>query len=72
MLDKQQIKEHMEVTDSSGRHVGTVDCVKDDQLVLTRSDSPTGTHRTLPLDEIDRIDGDKLCLKQGAQIPQGA
>lgn len=35
----QDIKEHMEVLGADGKHVGTVDCTKDDdKIVLTKSD----------------------------------
>jgi hypothetical protein len=72
MLDKQQIKEHMEVTDASGQQVGKVDSIEGEQIKLTRSDSPDGRHHFLSFDDLDRIDGDTIYLKQGAQVPQGA
>jgi hypothetical protein len=68
MLDPQQIKEHMEVADASGQHVGTVDHVDGDNVRLTRTDSPNGEHRELPLDHLDRIEDGKLYLKEAAQI----
>jgi hypothetical protein len=68
MLDRQQIKEHMEVADASGQHVGTVDHLDGDNIKLTRTDSPNGEHRELPLDHLDRIEGGKLYLKEAAQI----
>ena len=39
MTDANAIKEHMEVIGADGVHVGTVDCVKGDRIVLSKSDS---------------------------------
>ena len=39
MTDANSIREHMEVIGADGTHVGTVDCVKGDRIVLTKSDS---------------------------------
>jgi hypothetical protein len=39
MADANAIKEHMEVIGADGVHVGTVDCVKGDRIVLSKSDS---------------------------------
>lgn len=53
----QNIKEHMEVVGSDGAHVGTVDCVKEDQVILTRSDSMAGgSHHSIPCRWIERVE----------------
>ena len=39
MPDANAIREHMEVIGADGVHVGTVDCVKGDRIVLSKSDS---------------------------------
>jgi hypothetical protein len=39
MTDANAIREHMEVIGADGVHVGTVDCVKGDRIVLSKSDS---------------------------------
>ncbi len=69
MFEKLRIKEHMEVADANGQHVGTVDELDGDQIKLTKSDSDTGTHRFLLLDDVDRIDDNRVYLKESAQIP---
>ena len=69
MFEKLRIKEHMEVADAAGQHVGTVDEIDGDRIKLTRSDSDTGTHRFLMLDDVDRIDDNRVYLKQEAHIP---
>lgn len=71
MFEKLRIREHMEVTTSAGQHVGTVDEVEDDRIRLTRSDSADGAHHYLSLDDVDRIDENRVCLRQGAAIPAG-
>ena len=72
MFEKIRIKEHMEVADSRGQHVGTVDEVEDDRIKLTRSDSKDGTHHFLALDDVDRIDDNRIYLKEGTRVPIGA
>lgn len=71
MFEKLRIKEHMEVTDANGQHLGTVDDVKDDRIKLTRSDSEDNMHHYMPLDSVDRIDDNRVYLKQDATIPVG-
>ena len=57
-----RVKEHMEVTGSDGGHVGTVDCTRDDRLILTRSDEAAGgVHHLIPCAWIERVD-DKVVL----------
>jgi hypothetical protein len=72
MFEKLRIREHMEVTDHTGQHVGTIDEVKDDQIKLTRSDSSDGAHHFIAFDNVDRIEDNRVYLKQGSPIPSGA
>ena len=71
MFEKLRIKQHMEITDSNGQHVGTVDEVKDDRIKLTRTDSGDNMHHYLPVDAINRIEDNRIYLKSGTQIPAG-
>ena len=66
MFEKLRIREHMEVADAKGRHLGTVDSVEGDVITLTRSDSNDGQHHTVPFDDVDKIDDNRVYLKQGA------
>lgn len=68
MFEKLRIKEHMEVTDASGRHLGTVDSVDGDTIKLTRSDSTDGQHHYLSFDDLDRIEDNRAWLKAGANL----
>ncbi|HEY0164129.1 MAG TPA: DUF2171 domain-containing protein [Sphingomicrobium sp.] len=58
-----QVREHMDVVGSDGEHVGTIDKVAGDRIILTKSDEAAGgVHHSLSCSDIDRIDGDKLVL----------
>ncbi|MCJ2188076.1 DUF2171 domain-containing protein [Novosphingobium beihaiensis] len=72
MFEKLRIHEHMEVATSGGQHVGTVDEVKDDQIKLTRSDSSDGAHHYVALDNVEKIDDNRVYLKEGTPVPMGA
>ncbi len=70
MFEKLRIKEHMEVADCNGRHVGTVDEVEDETIKLTRSDSADKMHHFVALDDVEKIDDGRIYLKQTARIPE--
>lgn len=72
MFEKLRIREHMEVTDINGQHVGTVDDVKDDQIKLTRTDSSDGAHHFIALDQVEKIADNRVYLKAGTPVPMGA
>jgi hypothetical protein len=59
-----QIREHMEVIDADGQHVGTVDALEGDRIKLTKSDSTQHEHRYLPVDQVQGIEGGKIRLNQ--------
>ena len=71
MFEKLRIKEHMEIVDSRGLHVGTVDEVDGDNIKLTKTDSADQIHHFLSLNDLDRIDDNRVYLKEGARIPEG-
>ena len=71
MLEKIRIKEHMEVANSEGLHVGTVDEVDGDKIKLTKSDSADDMHHFLMVDDVEKIDDNRVYLKQDARIPEG-
>ena len=57
-----QVREQMEVTGADGGHVGTVDTVRDERIILTRSDPEAGgVHHSIPCGWIERVD-DKVVL----------
>ena len=71
MFEKFRIKEHMEVSDFAGQHVGTVDEVDGDRIKLTRTDSSDGAHHFLQMEQVDKIDDNRIYLKEGTPIPAG-
>jgi hypothetical protein len=68
MAKVQDIKEHMEVIGSDGKHVGTVDYVEgSDKIKLTKSDPQSGgQHHLIPLQLVQRVD-DKVHLAKPAR-----
>lgn len=62
-----QVREHMEVTGSDGSHVGTVDEIRGERIVLTRNDQEAGgVHHSIPCGWIERVD-DKVVLNIDAE-----
>jgi hypothetical protein len=58
-----RIREHMEVVGSDDKHVGSVDKVAGDRIILTRSDPESGgVHHSLSCSDIDRVEGDRVIL----------
>ena len=58
-----QIREHMDVVGNDDEHVGKVDRVAGDRLILAKSDSESGgAHHSLSCADIDRIEGDRVIL----------
>lgn len=52
-----RVTEHMEVLGSDGEHVGTVDKVRGDRILLTKSDADAGgRHHSIPSRWIDSVD----------------
>lgn len=70
MFEKWRIKEHMEVADASGQHIGTVDSVDDGRIKLTRSDSADASHHYIDLDLVERIDDNRVYIKAGGTAEQ--
>ena len=68
MAKAQDIKEHMEVLGSDGKHIGTVDHVEGaDKIKLTKSDPQSGgQHHVIPLQLVKSVD-DKVHLDQPAR-----
>ena len=62
-----QVREHSDVVGSDGEHVGTVDRVTGDRIILTKSDSADNRHHSIPCTMVDRIEGDKVVLDTKAE-----
>jgi hypothetical protein len=62
------IHEHMEVVGNDDEHVGTVDKIAGDRVILTKSDPESGgVHHSLSCSDIDRIEGDRVILDCSAE-----
>ena len=67
-----QVTEHMEVVGSDGSHVGTVDKVKGDRILLTTNDRDAGgVHHSIPSRWIKTVDG-KVTLSKSADEAKAA
>ena len=63
-----QIREHMEVVGNDDEHVGTVDRIAGDRVILTKSDpESSGVHHSLSCSDIDRVEGDRIILDCSAE-----
>ena len=62
------IREHMEVVGSDDEHVGKVDRVAGDSIILAKSDPEAGgAHHSLSCSEIGRVEGDRVILDVTAE-----
>jgi len=67
-----KVREHMEVVGSDGSHVGTVDKVRGDRIILTRSDpSAGGVHHWVPCAWVETVE-DKVTLNRSADEARSA
>lgn len=67
-----RVNEHMEVIGSDGAHVGTVDEVRGDRILLTRNDpNAGGHHHSIPSRWIDSV-SDRVTLRRTADDAQAA
>jgi hypothetical protein len=70
MIHQADIKEHMEVLGSDGKHVGTIDHLAKSGLIkLTKSDAKDGQHHLFPVAWVEKID-DKVHLNKSSQEAQ--
>jgi len=61
-----KVTEHMEVVGSDGAHVGTVDKVRGDRIVLTKTDTDAGgRHHSIPSSWLQTVD-DKVTISKTA------
>jgi hypothetical protein len=63
-----QIREHMDVVGSDDEHVGKVDRVAGDRIILTKSDETAGgVHHSLSCTDIERVEGDRVILSSSGE-----
>ncbi|TPG54767.1 DUF2171 domain-containing protein [Sphingomonas glacialis] len=62
-----QVTEHMEVVGSDGAHVGTVDKVRGDRIILTKTDADAGgRHHSIPSRWLQSV-ADKVTISKTAE-----
>ncbi len=67
-----KVKEHQEVVGSDGTHVGTVDKVRGDRILLTKNDADAGgRHHSIPSSWLTSVD-DKVTLSKTADEAKAA
>ncbi len=63
MIQASQIREHMDVEGSDGKHVGRVDKVMGDEIELTKLDTQSGLkHHLIPMTWVDSVGEDTVRL----------
>ena len=69
MVKGSEIKGHMEVIGSDGKHVGTVDHLEgSDRIKLNKNDSQAaGKHHFIALNAVAKIEGGKVQLNKPSQ-----
>jgi hypothetical protein len=71
MRDVSQIKEHMVVVGSDGQHVGTVDCIENDEVKLAKNDPEAGgQHHTISIEWVEIVEGNEVRLNKLAAEAQ--
>ena len=61
-----KVQEHQEVVGSDGQHIGTVDHVRGDRILLTKSDQAAGgEHHSIPASWVQSVD-DKVTVSKSA------
>jgi len=69
MVKDSDIKEHMEVLGSDGKHIGKVDHMEgSDRIKLTKNDpQAAGHHHFIALAAVARVEGNKVHLNKPSQ-----
>ncbi|MEI5685933.1 DUF2171 domain-containing protein [Sphingomonas kyungheensis] len=63
-----KVEEHMDVVGSDGEHVGTVDKVRGDRIILTKNDVDAGgRHHSIPSNWLQSVDGKVTLSKTAAE-----
>jgi len=66
VIEKSQIREHMEVRGSDGHPVGEVDKLEGDHVKLTK-DNAKDQHHYIEVDAVASVEGEVLCLDKTAE-----
>lgn len=68
-----QVREHMDVVGSDGEHVGTIDKLRGERIILTKNDQDAGgVHHSIPASWIKSVDAQKVTLEKTADEAHAA
>ena len=69
MTNTPEIREHMEVIASCGKHVGEVDHVEGNTIKMTKSDPAAGgKHHFIPTEWVERVDEHVHLTKNSEEV----
>jgi outer membrane protein OmpA-like peptidoglycan-associated protein len=71
MIDRSQIRAHMDVIDSAGDRVGQVDNIDGDRIKLAKNSSSDGQHHYVDLSDVARVDEHVHLTKTRAALGLG-
>lgn len=57
-----QVRDQMEIVGNDGEHVGTVDKVAGDRIILAKSEASGGAHHSLSCSDVDRVEDNRVIL----------
>jgi hypothetical protein len=73
MVHPSEIREHMDVVASDGRHVGRVDHVIGEEIELTKWDTQSGLqHHMIPLSWVEFIDDEGVHINRTRHAAKAA
>jgi hypothetical protein len=69
MVDRSEIREHMEVIGADGGHIGTVDEIEGERIKLTKSDRGSGgEHHYLSITLVEEVDANAVRMSFIAEL----
>jgi hypothetical protein len=69
MVDKSEIREHMEVIGADGGHIGTVDEIEGERIKLTKTDRGSGgEHHYLSVTLVEEVDADAVRMSFASEL----
>ncbi|WP_254508478.1 DUF2171 domain-containing protein [Anatilimnocola floriformis] len=69
MSNTSEIREHMEVIASCGKHVGEVDHVEGSSIKMTKNDPAAGgMHHFIPVEWVERVDAHVHLTKNSEEV----
>lgn len=61
-IDREAIREHMDVVAADGKHMGSVDRIEGERIKLAKSDAADGQHHFVKLIDVEAVRDGKVWL----------